>query len=153
MVIEPNSQVSLTLSEGPPDVSIPDVAGFPRVLAEKVLRAAGFTPGIPDTLPASNEAGTVVGTRPGPGIGRPAGSAINLVISSGPTELSVPGVLGLPLADARSRIESIGLTVGSVGGRVVAGRPEGIVLEQRPPAGTRSARGARVDLVVTRKAS
>jgi beta-lactam-binding protein with PASTA domain len=153
VVVEPNSQVSLTLSEGPPDVSVPDVAGFPRVLAEKVLRAAGFTLGKPDTLPASNEAGIVVGTRPGPGVGRPAGTAIDLVISSGPTEFSVPGVLGLPLAEARSRIESLGLTVGSISGRVVAGRPEGVVLEQRPPAGTRSPRGARVDLVVTRKGS
>jgi eukaryotic-like serine/threonine-protein kinase len=153
VVVEPNSQVSLTLSEGPPEVSIPDVGGFPRALAEKVLRAAGFTVGKPDTLPASYEAGVVVGTRPGPGLGRPAGSPVNLVISSGPTEFSVPGVLGLPLVDARSRIESQGLTVGSVAGRVVPGRPEGVVVQQRPPAGTRAAAGTRVDLVVTKKGS
>jgi serine/threonine-protein kinase len=152
VIVEPNSQVSLILSEGPPDVSVPDVAGFPRPLAEKVLKAAGFVVGKPDTLPASSEAGIVVQTRPGPGVGRPAGTPIDLVISSGPAELSVPGVLGLSLAEARARIEGLGLSVGSTTGRLVAGRPEGIVVEQRPTAGTRSPRGGRIDLVVTKKA-
>ncbi|HEY7683532.1 MAG TPA: PASTA domain-containing protein [Gemmatimonadales bacterium] len=151
MVLTPNSQVSIILSDGPPDVPVPDVGGFPRLLAERVLKAAGFTLGKPDTLPALSEPGTVVQTRPPPGIGRPAGSEVGLVLSSGPAELSVPGVLGLPLAQARERIEVLGLIVGTTTGRVVAGRPEGIVIDQRPSAGTRSPKGARVDLVVTKK--
>ena len=69
VVVAPNTQVSLTLSEGPPDVSVPDVAGFPRPLAEKVLKAAGFRVGRTDTLPAASELGIVVQTRPGPGAG------------------------------------------------------------------------------------
>ena len=153
MIIEPNTQVSLTLSDGPPDVSVPDITGFPRALGEKVLRAAGLALGKPDTLPSLGEPGTVVQTRPGPGVGRLAGTPIDLVISSGPAELSVPGVLGLPVAEARQHLEAMGLVVGTITARVVAGRPEGVVLEQRPTAGTRSPRGGRVDLVVTRKGS
>jgi serine/threonine-protein kinase len=84
-------------------------------------------------------------------VGRAAGTPIDLVISSGPAELTIPAVVGLPLAEARERIEALGLTVGATGGRVIPGRPEGLVVEQRPPAGTRSPRGGRVDLVVTRK--
>jgi len=151
VVVAPNSQVALILSDGPPDVPVPDVASFPRGLAERVLRAAGFTLGKTDTLPASSEAGIVVQSRPSPGVGRAAGTPIDLVISSGPAELTVPAVVGLSLAQARDRIEQLGLMVGATGGRVIPGRPEGLVLEQRPPAGTRSPRGARVDLVVTRK--
>jgi beta-lactam-binding protein with PASTA domain len=153
VVIEPNTQVSLTLSDGPPDLPVPDVGGFPRPLAEKVMRAAGFTVGKPESLPSLQDPGTVVQTRPGPGVARPAGTEIDLVISAGPAELSVPGVLGLPLAEARDRIEAVGLVVGSTTSRFVAGRPEGIVLDQHPPAGTRSPRGGRVDLVLTRKGS
>lgn len=153
MIIEPNTQVSLTLSEGPPDVSVPDITGFPRALGEKVLRAAGLALGKPDTLPSQQEPGTVVQTRPGPGVGRPAGTPIDLVISSGPAELSVPGVLGLAVVEARQRIEAMGLVVGATTGRVVAGRPEGIVLDQHPAPGTRSPRGGRIDLVVTKKGS
>lgn len=151
MIIGPNTQVALTLSDGPPAVSIPDVTGFPRPLAEKVLRAAGFTLGKPESLPSLQDPGTVVQTRPGPGIGREAGTQIDLVISAGPAELSVPGVLGLPLAEARQRIEEAGLVVGSTRTRFVAGRPEGLVIDQQPAPGTKSPRGGRVDLVLTRK--
>ncbi len=151
VVVAPNTQVSLILSDGPPDVPVPDVAGFPRGLAERVLHAAGFVVGKADTLPAASDAGIVVQSRPGPGVGRPAGTAIDLVISSGPAELTVPALVGMQLPLARERLEQLGLVVGTTGGRVVAGRPEGLVLEQRPPAGTRSPRGGKVDLIVTRK--
>lgn len=151
MIIGPNTQVSLILSDGPPDASIPDVTGFPRPLAEKVLRAAGFTLGKPESLPSLQDPGTVVQTRPGPGVGREAGTRIDLVISAGPAELSVPGVLGLPIAEARQRIEAAGLVVGTTTTRLIAGRAEGFVIDQRPAPGTRSPRGARVDLVLTRK--
>jgi beta-lactam-binding protein with PASTA domain len=151
VVVAPNSQVALILSDGPPDVPVPDVAGFPRSLAERTLRAAGFMLGKADTLPASSEAGIVVQSRPSAGVGRAAGTPIDLVISSGPAELTIPSVVGLSLAQARERIEQLGLLVGATGGRVVPGRPEGLVLEQRPPAGIRSPRGGRVDLVVTKK--
>jgi beta-lactam-binding protein with PASTA domain len=35
--------------------------------------------------------------------------------------------------------------------RAVSGRPDGIVLEQRPAAGTRTGRGTKVDLIVAGK--
>jgi serine/threonine-protein kinase len=153
VVLTPNAQVAVVVSEGAPDVPVPDVAGLPRPLAEKVLRAAGFGVAKPDTLPAASEPGTVIQSRPGPGVGRPAGTLIELVISSGPAELSVPSVVGLSVAEARARLDEIGLSVGQTSTRPVAGRPGGIVVEQRPPAGTRSPRGAKVDLVLSRAGS
>ncbi len=153
VVMTPNAQVAIIVSEGAPDVPVPDLAGLPRPLAEKVLRAAGFGLAKPDTLPAASEPGTVIQSRPGPGVGRPAGTPVELVISSGPAELSVPSVIGLPVTEARSRLEEIGLGVGQTSTRPVAGRPGGIVVEQRPPAGTRSPRGARIDLVLSRAGS
>ena len=151
VVVPPNTQVTLVLSEGPPDVPVPDVGGFPRALAERVLQAAGFAIGSGDTVPSTAEPGSVVQTRPGPGVGRPARTTIELVISSGPAELSVPSVVGLPISEARDRIELAGLIVGATAGRVVAGKPGGLVIDQRPSGGTLLSRGGRVDLIVTRK--
>lgn len=152
VVMPPNSQVTVILSEGPPDVAVPDVAGFPRTLAEKVLKASGFAAGRRDSLPAASEPGIVVQTRPASGVGRPAGSPVDLVISSGPAELTVPTVVGLTFAQARQRLEATGLAVGATVGRVVPGRTDGLVLDQRPTGGTRVSRGFHVDLVVTKKA-
>jgi serine/threonine-protein kinase len=151
VIVPPNTQLTLILSDGPPDVPVPDVTSFPRALAERVLQAAGFRVGSLDTVPSGSEPGSVVQTRPGSGVGRPARSPIELVISSGPAELSVPSVIGLPLSEARDRIEVSGLIVGATAGRVVAGKPGGLVLDQRPSGGTLLSRGGRVDLIVTRK--
>lgn len=150
VVVQPNTQVSLTLSEGPPDVPVPDVAGFSRGLAERVLTAAGFKVGRAEEVPAAPEAGIVVQTRPNAGVGRPVGTPITLVVSSGPAEVSVPQVLGLPLPVARERLEVLGLQVGRVTPRTSPGRPDGVVLEQRPSAGSRVSRDTKVDLAVTR---
>ncbi len=149
-VVPPNTQISLTLSDGPTDLPVPDVAGMPRALAEKVLAAAGFKLGSTETVPAAPEPGVVVQTRPNAGVGRPAGAEIILVVSSGPAEVTVPGVLGVPLSVARERIELLGLEVGQVRNRTTPGRPDGLVLEQRPGAGSRVSRGAAVDLTVTK---
>jgi eukaryotic-like serine/threonine-protein kinase len=151
VVVEPNTVVSLVLSDGPPDVPVPDVAGFPRALAERVLKAAGFRLGRIDTLPSANDRGIVVQTRPGPGVGRSAGTSIELVVSSGKADVTVPSMVGLTLVEARARLAEIGLLVGSVSRRPAPGRPEGTILEQRPTAGTRSGRGTRVDLIVAVK--
>lgn len=151
VVVPPNTQVAIVVSEGPPDVPVPDVTDFPRLLAERVLAAAGFKIGRVDTLPASNEPGIVIQTRPASGPGRPAGTPITLVISSGPAEVTVPTVIGLPLAVARERLEVLGLQVGTVTGRSQPGRVEGMVLEQRPSGGSRVARSTKVDFIITRK--
>lgn len=151
VVVQPNAVVSLVLSDGPPDVAMPDLAGFPRALAERVIKAAGFQVGRVDTLPSASERGLVVQTRPGPGVGRPAGTAIELVVSSGKADVTVPSVIGFNLNEARSKLAELGLLVGSVSSRPVAGQPAGTVLEQRPTAGTRSGRGTKVDLIVAGK--
>lgn len=151
VVVPPNTQVSIVVSEGPPDVPVPDVEDFPRVLAERVLAAAGFKVGGIDSLPASREAGIVIQTRPGSAGARPAGTPITLVISSGPAEVTVPTVVGFPQQVARERIEVLGLRVGTITGRTAPSRAEGLVLEQRPSGGSRVARASAVDLIVTRK--
>jgi serine/threonine-protein kinase len=151
VVVPPNTVVSLVLSDGPPDVAVPDVAGFPRPLAERVLKAAGFQLGRTDTLPSASERGIVVQTRPGPGVGRPAGTSIELVVSSGKADVTVPSVVGLTLVEARARLAEIGLVAGAVATRPVSGRPDGTVLEQKPSGGTRAGRGTRVDLIVVGK--
>jgi beta-lactam-binding protein with PASTA domain len=60
--------------------------------------------------------------------------------------------VGLGFTQARQRLEATGLAVGATVGRVVEGRADGIVLDQRPTGGSRVPRGFHVDLVVTKKA-
>ena len=143
------SQVELTLSEGPAPVTVPDVLQFDAPYARRVLEAAGLSLGRTDLVPSTAEAGVVVATRPPSGTPLRPGATVDLVVSRGPAAIRVPDVVGMPEAEARERLQSLGLRVGLV--RITpAGRNRpGTVTEQRPSAGSMSLRGGRVDLTVT----
>lgn len=143
------SQVELTLSEGPAPVTVPDVLQFDLAQARRVMAAAGLALGGVDSVPSTAEAGVVVGTRPPAGSPLRPGSPVEVVVSRGPAAIRIPDLVGMALADARQRLDELGLRVGVV--RQVR-RPRaspGSVLEQRPRPGVLSARGGRVDLTVS----
>jgi serine/threonine-protein kinase len=142
--------VKLTVSSGPAPVSVPDVIGFEVAQARSVLQAAGLRIGEIDEVPNVADAGVIVATRPPTGATRPSGTPIGLVVSRGPADIRVPDVVGLEQAEARRRIESAGLKLGSVSTRVARGRP-GLVLLQRPTAGIMSPHEGRVDLVISKE--
>ena len=149
-IVPEGSMVELTPSAGPPTFLVPDVVNFDAAEAKKVILAAGFAVGREDSVESGLEPGVVVQTRPGGGLAREAGTAVDLILSSGPPRSGVPSVIGMSLDDARTVVQRIGLTVGGV--RVSPSNgPVGVVLEQNPSAGTRLVRGSRVDLVVSGK--
>lgn len=150
-VLPKGGPVHLTISSGPAAVPVPDVVGLEQDQAKRILEAAGLTAGDADSIPASAERGVVIATRPGQGVGRDPGSAVVLVVSSGPAEISVPDVIGMTNQQARDRLEQAGLKAGAVTWHTVPNRPAGLVIEQRPAPGTLSPRDGRVDLILSRK--
>jgi eukaryotic-like serine/threonine-protein kinase len=83
MVVPPNSSVLLVLSGGPAPVSVPDVVGLSLQFAEGILEAAGMKVGRVDRVTSGQEADVVLSVRPPPGNGRPRGSSVDLLVSSG----------------------------------------------------------------------
>jgi beta-lactam-binding protein with PASTA domain len=83
MVVPPNSSVQLVLSGGPAPVSVPDVVGLSLQFAEAILEAAGMKVGRVDRVTSGREADVVLSVRPPPGNGRPRGSSVDLLVSSG----------------------------------------------------------------------
>jgi beta-lactam-binding protein with PASTA domain len=95
-LVPPGSAVALTVSLGPAPVAVPDVTGLAQATAESTLVSAGFTVGTvtnvsSDTVPAGN----VVSQAPLGGSLAVPGSAVDLVVSSGPAPVAVPDVTGL----------------------------------------------------------
>lgn len=149
-IVPEGSTVELTPSAGPPTFLVPDVVNFDASEAKKVILAAGLTVGREDSVESGLEPGVVVQTRPAGGLAREAGTAVDLVLSSGPPRSGVPSVIGMSIDDARTVVQRVGLTVGGVRVSPSDG-PVGVVLEQSPSAGTRLVRGSRVDLVISGK--
>ena len=141
--------VSLTVSSGPGPVAVPDVMAFDLPQARRVLEAAGLRIGAIDTVANVAEAGVILATRPAGGASRAPGGAVDLIVSRGPAEIRIPDLVGLPQEQARERLESVGLRLGSITTR--SGRPEqpGVVVEQRPAGGTLAPHEGRVSLVIS----
>ena len=106
--MEPSgSTITVHLSTGAPTVAVPSVAGKDANAATNQLEAAGFsvsnqTQQASDTVPS----GTVIGTNPAAGAQVGSGSAVSLIVSSGPAQVQIPNVLGMSQNDACDALKS-----------------------------------------------
>ena len=141
--------VELTVSSGPGPVTVPDVIAFDLTQARQVLEAAGLRPGAIDTVGNAAEAGIIVATRPAAGTSRSPGGAVDLVVSRGPADIRIPDLVGLRQEEARQRLESVGLRVGTISTRRAGRGPTGVVVDQRPAGGRLAPHEGRVSLVIS----
>ncbi|HXI31461.1 MAG TPA: PASTA domain-containing protein, partial [Vicinamibacterales bacterium] len=92
---------------------------------------------------------SVISQTPAAGAQVASGSAVALVVSSGPAPVTVPNVVGLTQAAASTAITGAGLTVGTITTASSATVPAGSVISQTPVAGGQIAPGGAVSLVVS----
>jgi hypothetical protein len=94
-------------------------------------------------------AGSVISQSPIAGTQVTTGSAVALVVSSGPPQVATPNVVGLTQAAATSAITNASLTLGTVTTASSATVAAGDVISQTPTAGTQLTTGSAVALVVS----
>ena len=145
---EEGSTVTINVSTGPGQASVPSVAGLPQDEAEAQLREAGFETRVEREFSDEVRSGRVITTQPGPGSVVERGTEVTLQVSRGPQQVEVPDVVGRSEDDARSALEDAGLDVGDVSEQETGDEEPGTVLEQSPGAGEQVDLGASVDLVV-----
>ena len=143
------STVTITVSTGPGEAPVPQVAGLEQEEAEQQLRDAGFEPQVERVFSDDVRSGRVVETSPPAGATLERGSQVTLQVSRGPEQVEVPDVTGDSEENARSALESAGLRVGQIT-REESGEEAGTVIEQSPAAGEEVDMGDAVDLTVAR---
>jgi beta-lactam-binding protein with PASTA domain/tRNA A-37 threonylcarbamoyl transferase component Bud32 len=144
------STVTITVSTGPGEASVPDVQGLTRANAENQLRTAGFEPKVEEVFSADVPKGRVVDTSPPQGSLIERGSPVTLRVSRGPAQVAVPDVIGETEDNARSALEAAGLRVGEVTAKETVDEDPGTVLEQSPAKGKTVAEGSAVTLTVAK---
>lgn len=103
--IRRHDSVTLTVSDGPEIVKVPDVQGSRLDKAEELLKSDGLEPGlVTEAFSEDVLKGFVISTAPEAGAQRRAGTAVSLVVSKG-SPVDVPDVTGEDLADARAELE------------------------------------------------
>jgi beta-lactam-binding protein with PASTA domain len=91
--VAPGSAVALLVSSGPVLVSVPNVVNLTQAAAQSAITGAGLTNGTVTTAnSATVAAGSVISQNPTAGSSVTAGSAVALVVSSGPAAAGNPTV-------------------------------------------------------------
>jgi hypothetical protein len=131
----------------PPPVAIPNVVGLTQAAAQSALTTATLTVGtITQASSPTVAAGSVISQAPLAGTLVLPGTAVNLVISSGP---AVPDVVNYSQTAAGAAISGAALTVGNIDMGNSGTVPAGSVISQNPASGTTVLPGTTVNLVVS----
>lgn len=150
VMVPQGTGVQLSVSVGPQRIPVPDVGGYDAEVARLLVEAAGLRVGSIDSAQTAAPKGVAVTTRPPAGTQVVPGGRVTLVVSAGAPTIPVPNLSGLTLEEARPVLEQAGLTLGTYFRRTSVAPPETII-EQRPAAGTLTAPGTAVHIVLARR--
>lgn len=142
------STVSLTVSQGPGNATVPSVEGASVAQAKQAIIGAGLKVArVVHFSSTQFPAGQVTGTDPGAGQTIPAGTAVTIFESSGNPQIAVPDVTGDTEANARTVLEADHfkvITTTQTSSTVNAGN----VISQDPSGGSQATQGSTVALVI-----
>jgi beta-lactam-binding protein with PASTA domain len=140
------TSVPLTIAKGPDLATVPALRGLTQEKAQAQLSAAGLT-GVFHQVASPVAPGTVVAQSPAANTKVKADAKVNVNVSSGAGEVSVPDVTQMDEATAVSTLEGLGLKVDLV--NVVGASPQGTVVRQDPVANSSVKKGSKVRLSVS----
>ena len=143
------SSVTLTISDGPGDTTIPStIVGLSLEEARNELSAAGLLISRIIPVDSNSRTGTVLKITPDAGSVIKAGSGVELEIASG--SLKVPELIDLTGIEAQTILTQAGFLVKEISAYDES-KPVGVVLAQAPAAGTTLIIGSDVAITVNKK--
>ena len=142
--------VNLVISRGPRMISVPNLNGLDRDAAETQLKNSKLKLGDVSERHDEAKAGLVIEQSEQIGAQIIEGSAVDVVLSSGPAPVEVPQVRGRSVSDAKDLLKAAGFTV-------VEGEPEfsdtyreGNVIRSSPEGGEEVKRGSEIEIIVSK---
>ena len=139
--------VTLVVSEGTENVTIPSVVGLDRFDAKATLEDAGFVVD-QDSADSDLPENEVIRQLPAAGGTGPAGDTVTIVYSTGAGTIVLDDYVGFKQGYAERQLGKQGLDVLVRTQSVENQSEDGIVLSQSPAPGTRLRSGADVSIVV-----
>ncbi len=142
--------VTITVSKGGEELTMPDLKSMSRSNAEEKLKKMGLKVGAVFEENAKEPAGTVIGQDPRSGSKITKGQSVDITVSLGEKkkDVTVQNYAGLSVESAKSNLEANGLSLGGVT-EEASSKPKGTVISQSPAAGTALTEGGSVSLVIS----
>ena len=145
-----NSRVKLVVSKGPERLIVPDYQNMNYTQYTQLLTQMGLSyvpmPIYDDSTPVD----IVCNTNPQPRQEVQLGEVIEVYYSLGPKtkDLVMRNFVNMPLVSAKSELESIGITIAEAT-QVDSNKPEGTIISQEPPYGTKLTKDTVVKFTVS----
>lgn len=146
--LERGQTVTLVISSGKPQVTVPSVTGQSLDDARTELESAGFTVSVTRKEDAEADPGTVLSQTPQGGSRAARGSAVALTVAREPAAKTVPDVTGQPADAAAKTLRDAGFAVEQTEEPTDDPALDGKVISQNPTGQARG--GATVTIVIGR---
>jgi eukaryotic-like serine/threonine-protein kinase len=135
--VQVGGPVTVAVSSGPQEASVPEVAGESQANATAALAAAGFKVTVAKREVAEPAAGTVVSQSPVAGTQLKVGGQVTITVAQAPKQLPVPSVVGQSEAQAQAALTAAGYVSHTVSRTVTEPSKAGVVVQQSPGSGSR----------------
>lgn len=142
--------VTITVSKGGQELTMPDLKSMSRSNAEEKLKKMGLKIGAVFEENSKEPAGTVINQDPRSGSKITKGQTVDITVSLGEKkkEITVQNYTGLSVDSAKSNLEANGLSLGGIS-EEASTRPKGTVIGQSPSAGSTTREGGSVSLIIS----
>ena len=142
--------VTITVSKGGQELTMPDLKSMSRSNAEEKLKKMGLKLGAVFEENAKEPACTVINQDPRSGSKITKGQTVDITVSLGEKkkEITVQNYTGLSVDSAKSNLEANGLSLGGIS-EEASTRPKGTVIGQSPSAGSTTTEGGSVSLIIS----
>ncbi|HEX3693605.1 MAG TPA: PASTA domain-containing protein [Solirubrobacteraceae bacterium] len=148
VAVQVGSPVTVFVSSGPAETTVPAVTGESQASATAALSAAGLKASATRREVAEPPAGTVISQSPAAGAHVRTGSPVTLVVAQAPAKTAVPNVVGQSEVQADAALGAAGFEAKTVTRTVSEEAKVGTVLQQSPAAGNKLAKGGVVTIAI-----
>jgi serine/threonine-protein kinase len=146
--VQIGSPVTVFVSSGPREASVPSVTGEPQASATATLSAAGLKVTSVKREVAEPAPGTVISQSPAAGTQVKAGSSVTIAVAQAPAKTAVPNVVGQSEVKAVSALKTAGFETETVTRTVSEEAKVGTVIQQSPAPGHKLAKGQPVTIAI-----
>ncbi len=147
--VKAGSTVTGYLSSGSSTVTVPDLTGMKQEQARTALENVGLKLGTVDFTDDSDQPkDQIVFSDPAAGSSAQKGAKVNVTISSGNNQVTIPTVVGTSAEDAKATLEGAGLKPNMT--EVDSDKPKGQVVSVDPAEGQKVNKGTQVNVKVSK---
>ena len=149
--IKTGSTITVNVSKGLGDGSVPNVVGMMEGDLSEFLKGTGFELGAVTQQASEKPEGTVLKQTPEAGEEVEKGTKIDVVVSDGSkAKGTVPSLLGYSVSEAQSLLANEGLKLGNVSSEYSSSYGDGEIIYQQYKAGTKLTKNSTVSVTISK---